>query len=238
MKRKALTRWFQACLVGSVVAGGCNRQEVPIARNESDLLPPVSAWAQRDPKSTTGSGKRSDSALVPASYSVNGKPELVQAKETLAASELPPVVIADLPTSPSSPTSAPAKPSPLPAESLAAAAPVPFELPKAGMTRTAVETAKPATHDVAMKGASRYGHASDYSWVQGEVQHTRKGWRLRYASLDETDTYGGSVTLADDPCLTQLKEGEIYTIEGRLQNPDTHFGSPTYVVKELRSQGQ
>ena len=49
-------------------------------------------------------------------------------------------------------------------------------------------------------------------------------------------TYGGSVTLAEDPQLSQLKEGEVYKIDGRLQNPESHFSAPTYVVKDVKSQ--
>jgi hypothetical protein len=236
MKRKVFERWFQACLVGSAIAGGCNRQEVPLARNESDLLPPVGAWAQRDPKATTGAMKRSDSALVPTGYSVTEKPGLVQGKEIMPAGELPPVVLADPPASPGSQTPAPTEPSPLHEKAMTSAAPVSFRMPRSEQMRTSVVAAQPAMTEAPMSSARRYGHAADYSWVQGEVQRTRKGWRLRYASLDETDTYGGSVTLADDPQLSQMKEGDVYRIEGRLQNPESHFSAPTYVVKEIRSQ--
>jgi hypothetical protein len=94
-----------------------------------------------------------------------------------------------------------------------------------------------SAHVKSVKGASRYGHAPDYSWVCGEVMHTRKGWRLRYASLDETDTYGGSVTLADDPRLADLKEGDIFVLNGHLQDPDSHTSAPVYVVSDVKPQG-
>lgn len=237
MKRKTLARWFQACLVGSVVAGGCNRQEVPVARNESDLLTPVGAWAQRDQKSPTAM-KRGDGALIPTGYSMPEKSEIVQAMETSAAADLPPVVVADPPAAPGAATPAPTMPNPLSAETMAAALPVSFEVPKPNLKRTAVEPTKLESVDARTTGMGRYGHAADYSWVCGEVQHTRKGWRLRYASVDETDAYGGSVTLSDDPRLTQLKEGEIYTVEGRLQNPESRFSAPTYVVSDVKPQRQ
>ena len=89
MKRKTVERWFQACLVGSAVAGGCNRQEVPVAKNDSDLLAPVSAWAQKDPRAITSSIKRADSAIVTTGWSMpNGTP-LVVGKEAPPAAELP-----------------------------------------------------------------------------------------------------------------------------------------------------
>jgi hypothetical protein len=235
MKRKILNRWFQACLVGSAVAGGCNRQEVPIARNESDLLTPVSAWAPRDPRTTSGFLKRSDSPLMPTGYSVTEKSALVQGKETLPVADLPPVVIADPPAARSE-QPAPTMPSPLSPETMAAAVPVSYEAPNSTTSRATVAAAKPAVDSYGVRSMSRYGHAPDYSWVQGEVQRTRKGWRLRYASVDETDTYGGSVTLTDDPQLSQLKEGDVYKVEGRLQNPESHFSAPMYMVREVSPQ--
>ena len=224
MKRNTLKRWLEACLVGSVVAGGCNRQEVPLAKNDGDLVPPASALAQKDPK--PASVKHSDGVLVATSYvAPDGTPEM-SAKEKRPAAELPPVVFADPPAAPSVPTSAPAMPKPLSAETVAAALPSNLKTPT-----------KMAVQDELMAGASRYGHAPDYSWVCGEVQRTRKGWHLRYANVDETDTYGGSVMLNEDPRLADLKEGEVFVVKGHLQSPDMHNSAPVYVVSDVKAQG-
>src|SRR4051794_35762905 len=120
MKRKYLARWFQACLVGSALTGGCNRQEVPIARNESDLLTPVGSWAQRDQKSPAAMTRAAD-ALMPTGYSVPEKSEIAQAKESLAAADLPPIVEADPLAPPSAATPAPTMPNLLPVDTMAAA---------------------------------------------------------------------------------------------------------------------
>ncbi|HEV8062933.1 MAG TPA: hypothetical protein VGP68_23840 [Gemmataceae bacterium] len=232
MKRKTLKRWVEACLVGSAIAGGCNRQEVPIAKNDSDFLPPVSAWGQKDPKALAASIKKSDNTIVPTAYTAPERPMSGVAMAMAPASALPPVVVADPPTAPTVPTPvsmvSPAPmatpPKLLPGATVAAAVPV-----KLGAE-------KPVAYADSAKGVDRYGHAQDYSWLCGEVQHTHKGWRLRYASVDETDTYGGSVTLTDDGSLSQLKEGDIFVVEGRLQDPDSHTSAPVYVVSDVKPQ--
>jgi hypothetical protein len=220
MKRNTLKRWIEACLVGSLVAGGCNRQEVPLAKNDGGLVPPASALAQRDPKPATV--KHSDSVLVATSYVAPDQTREMSAKEKRPAAELPPVVFADPSTSLT--MSMPA-PKPLPAETMAAALPANLKAP-----------AKVTVQDEPVAGASRFGHALDYSWVCGEVQRTRKGWHLRYAGVDETDTYGGSVMLSDDSRLVDLKEGEVFVVKGHLQSPDAHTSAPVYVVSDVKSQ--
>jgi hypothetical protein len=63
-----------------------------------------------------------------------------------------------------------------------------------------------------------FGHAEDYTWLQGQVEysHVSKGWRLRYASVDETDSYGGSVTLIENELLHNLKDGQHLRVEGQI----------------------
>ena len=224
MKRNTLGRWFQACLVGSAVAGGCNRQEVPVVRNDSDLLTPVGAWAQHDPKTTAAVAKRADSPIMPTGYSM---PEPVMpAPAAMPATGIPPVVFADPPEAASAPVSAttPVMPKPLSAATMAAAAPIRLQ----GEKSTAQD-------EVAM-GMGRYGHAPDYTWLCGEVQHTRRGWHLRYASMDETDMHGGSVMLTDNGQLSDLKDGDIVVVKGRLQDTDSRTAAPVYVVSDVRAQ--
>src|SRR5262249_29636475 len=59
-----------------------------------------------------------------------------------------------------------------------------------------------ARNDAAQTGTQAasgpgYGHAEDYTWLSGQVEQWghNKIYRLRYASVDETDAHGGSVTL-------------------------------------------
>jgi len=63
-----------------------------------------------------------------------------------------------------------------------------------------------------------FGHAEDYSWLQGQVEYSclSKCWRLRYASVDEEDCYGGSVNLIENELLHKLKDGQQVRVQGRL----------------------
>jgi hypothetical protein len=79
-----------------------------------------------------------------------------------------------------------------------------------------------------------FSHAKDYGWLCGRVEYSRlsKGWRLRYASVDEPDRFGGSVTLVPDPKLDALKDGQYVRVTGRPADrpPDL---SPEYEVESL-----
>ncbi len=81
-----------------------------------------------------------------------------------------------------------------------------------------------------------FAHAPDYSWLSGEVVYSRigKGWRLRYASVDEEDPYGGSVTLSEDPLLHGLKDGQYIRVQGRLSNPTAKCTAPAYQIDSLQ----
>ncbi|CAN5164421.1 hypothetical protein BH10PLA2_BH10PLA2_24400 [soil metagenome] len=226
MKRQLLKHCFQACLVGSVLAGGCNRQEVPLARTGGDLLPPVSAWAQKDTKSMAAKPKRVDNAIMPTAYTVDNVQRPTSIPQAMPTPVIPPVVIADPPMPPSATVPQSEAPMPLPTATVAMAQRVPME------------AIKPVHQDEMATGTGQYGHAEDYSWVRGEVRKTRKGWHLRYASLGESDPHGGSVTLADDGPLSELKEGEVFVVKGRLQDPNSRASSPNYVVIEVRPAGR
>jgi hypothetical protein len=94
-----------------------------------------------------------------------------------------------------------------------------------------------------------FSHAPDYSWLQGQVEYSHFGnsWRLRYSSVDESDSYGGSVTLLDNNLLQNLKDGQYVRVQGHLASDTevqqaTHFPdrtagrniSPLYHVDMVR----
>jgi hypothetical protein len=87
--------------------------------------------------------------------------------------------------------------------------------------------------------AACFGHAPDYSWLRGRVEFSRlsKGWRLRYASVDEDDRFGGSVSLAEGIHLHSLKEGDLVEVHGRLADPGADGASPFYLVSSLARLG-
>ena len=63
---------------------------------------------------------------------------------------------------------------------------------------------------------SSFGHAPDYKWISGEVHQVNGEWRLRYASVDEVDAYGGAVTLVGAQQIMDLRDGQQFKLQGRL----------------------
>lgn len=84
---------------------------------------------------------------------------------------------------------------------------------------------------------SCFAHAQDYGWLSGQLQHlrTKECWRLRYASVDEDDPYGGSVTLVDsNGLLSSCQDGQYVRISGRLLNAADRSIAPEYKVDSLQ----
>jgi hypothetical protein len=79
-----------------------------------------------------------------------------------------------------------------------------------------------------------YAHATDYSWLSGELGYVaaRGVWRLRYST--EGDRYGGSVTLAWAGTMTGWRSGQRVRVEGSLLDPTTEEPSPVYRVRTIR----
>lgn len=95
------------------------------------------------------------------------------------------------------------------------------------------EDVKPAF----VASANGYAHAADYAWLAGELQYSKgKGWRLRYASVEETDDYGGSVTLMEDSRLETLKDGQMVKVRGRVVNADGKSIAPSYKIEAVEAQ--
>jgi hypothetical protein len=85
-----------------------------------------------------------------------------------------------------------------------------------------------------------FGHAPDYTWLAGEVQYSsiNKRWRLRYASVDEDDVYGGSVTLSADSPLDGLKDGMLIRVQGELESPGEKRIAPPYRAANYHALNQ
>jgi hypothetical protein len=81
-----------------------------------------------------------------------------------------------------------------------------------------------------------FGHAEDYSVLTGEVQYSpfEKSWRLRYASLDESDPYGGSVTLIGVTKSDALKDGDYVRVQGHLVSTERKESAPPYKVSSVQ----
>jgi hypothetical protein len=77
----------------------------------------------------------------------------------------------------------------------------------------------PANADLPGSGL---GHAENYDWICGQVQHSRLagGWVLRYSSLGDDDAFGGSVVLVENGDLDHLTDGQFVVVRGHLSNPE------------------
>lgn len=75
----------------------------------------------------------------------------------------------------------------------------------------------PPTNDCTNPSAS-FWHNEDHTELRGQLQNTRltKGWRLRYAPIDQDDEFGGSVRFTDDSQIDGFQDGQMVRVRGRL----------------------
>jgi hypothetical protein len=80
-----------------------------------------------------------------------------------------------------------------------------------------------------------FAHGNDYTWLCGQVEYSRlsRSWRLRYASVDEPDRFGGSVCLAPNAKVEALKDGQYVRVSGHLIDRDAAGPAPTYQVDSV-----
>jgi hypothetical protein len=85
-----------------------------------------------------------------------------------------------------------------------------------------------------------FSHSADYTELTGQIQHSRitRGWRLRYAPVDEVDPYGGSVTLVEEAKLSGLKDGDMVRVHGRFLKSDERGTAPRYEVDAIQLSGK
>lgn len=88
---------------------------------------------------------------------------------------------------------------------------------------------------VDLSAAPCFGHAPDYSWISGQVEHshTAKEWRIRYASVDETDRYGGRVVLIENQHRNYLEDGQYVRARGHLVHADAASGRAVYRIESF-----
>jgi hypothetical protein len=80
-------------------------------------------------------------------------------------------------------------------------------------------------------------HAADFSWIVGQLEflNMKNQWRVRYASYDADDKFGGVVALSGvDHVAGQLKEGMAVRLQGQLVESDSKKASPEYFVHDIR----
>jgi hypothetical protein len=81
-----------------------------------------------------------------------------------------------------------------------------------------------------------FAHAADYSSLTGELRflHTRGAWTLRYASVDEEDRFGGSVTLQEHGPMSEFKSGQFVRVDGRMVDDESREPSPIFRVRNIQ----
>lgn len=63
----------------------------------------------------------------------------------------------------------------------------------------------------------RFGHATDHTWLQGELdRHYRGQFELRFRPASVDDPIGGKVRLDDHCDLGQFRVGDVVAVEGEL----------------------
>src|SRR5262245_12915905 len=235
------TRLLTICLLGLLVTTGCRLgRRAPYADDPTLLyykptlndsstvlaqrarwrepvkpaMPAVAQNSQPMPPMDPTPGSSSDSQVVPAAArAIKPLPPIGGARPPAnhSPSEVQLAVKTDR-----------AEIGPLPNESSATAAKLPatdvtpLPNPKGSgitMTSDADSPQQPPAIAASREATGKYGHLSDYHWIQGVLEkHYRGYFCVRYADASEEDRYGGKVRLADDPRLAQYRDGDVLGI--------------------------
>lgn len=87
--------------------------------------------------------------------------------------------------------------------------------------------------NIVLKNVSfKYGHGVNFESVTGQVQTFRKTVRLRYASIEQEDPYGGAVIL-EGAEVGQLRDGQHVRVQGVFVAPTDRNGSAKYRVRSI-----
>jgi hypothetical protein len=137
-------------------------------------------------------------------------------------------------------------PAPLPSNSIAlppAPVPAPAPQPPAAVPQSQVSIppaqcpeeipARRSFPDITAR--PEFAHSADYSSLTGTLSYIpqKHQWRLRFASIDEEDRYGGSVTLDVGQQMKAYHDGQIVKIDGQLADQDSREPSPLFHVKDV-----
>ena len=83
-----------------------------------------------------------------------------------------------------------------------------------------------------------YGYDRDnHLWLRGVVEYVEadRAWHIMYDDApDANDQFGGDLSLADDPRLAKLRDGDVIQVEGQVdpQARDAR-GKPRYRISKL-----
>ena len=85
----------------------------------------------------------------------------------------------------------------------------------------------------------RFAHDPKYQQLLGIIAYSKiqDAWVLRYASVEDSDRYGGSVTLVYSGRLNAFKSGQRVRVEGHLIDPESRQIRPAFEAKSIRPAG-
>jgi hypothetical protein len=207
-----LREWLGTSVCAAVLMAGCSSaQRQPAYSNRNmgtvSMLPgytPGTVFSTSPVESTASKPTAVAAAPAPAAEP--------QPEKEMKAEQLPPVPV----------TSAPAKEVeaiPTVAKSSESeATPAGYAIPTTGGKDDFSRRRSYA--DITAKAC--FSHAPDYTWLQGELVylHSHNCWRIRYASVDEDDRFGGGVNLIETGPMENYKDGQCVRIQGRPSDPE------------------
>lgn len=106
-----------------------------------------------------------------------------------------------------------------------------------GMTTLGHEGLLPRRTFTDLTANPRFAHDPNYNWLVGTLDYSKlqDAWVLRYASVEEDDRYGGSVTLVNPAGIEKFKSGQLVRVEGSLKNADSQALRPPYLVQSIQA---
>ena len=82
----------------------------------------------------------------------------------------------------------------------------------------------------------KFAHDPNYRWLVGRLDYSkvRQTWTLRFASVEEDDRYGGSVTLDNSGRMAAFQSGQLVRVEGQLVDADDTRPRPSYHAHSIQ----
>jgi hypothetical protein len=82
----------------------------------------------------------------------------------------------------------------------------------------------------------KFAHDPNYRWLVGRLEYSkiRQTWTLRFASVEEEDRYGGSVTLDNPGRMAAFQTGQLVRVEGQLVDPEDSRPRPSFHAYSIR----
>jgi hypothetical protein len=104
----------------------------------------------------------------------------------------------------------------------------------------ALAAAKPEMAPSTADPRSFFAHDPNYHWLVGILAYSKvqDAWVLRYASVEDSDRYGGSVTLVYPGRMNAFKSGQLVRVEGHLIDPDSRQLRPAFEAQSIRPAGR